>query len=421
MLPIPGTSSSPASRRERRRRFDVRRPALTHSCRGTQAQARRRSPHPRRPSVGLQQRSRHCRHAADTRSQPGAAVQVHSSRDEFLGHAYVNPHALICARIVGRDPEQPLGRRRSSCIGCDVALRLARAAVRASRITGWCSANPTGLPGLVLDRYGDVVVGQIATAGMEALQAARSRRRCATWSNPTRSVLEKRFLRARARASAATSRKLAFGDVPRRARGASKPACSFVAPLRDGQKTGWFYDQTANRERLLRYLPPGARVLDVCSYVGAWAVTALKNGAQPRDVRRLLRAGADLRRAQRRAQRRCARDAARRRLRCPEAAAGAGRALRRRDPRSARLHQAQERHSAGPGRLSQAQPARAQPHRGRRPAGVLLVLLSPGARTIWPPPSRARRATPAVSCRFSRWAGSRPTIRCIRRSPKRAT
>jgi 23S rRNA (cytosine1962-C5)-methyltransferase len=53
----------------------------------------------------------------------------------------------------------------------------------------------------------------------------------------------------------------------------------FVAPLAEGQKTGWFYDQTANRERLRRYLAPGARVLDVCSYVGAWAITALKAGA----------------------------------------------------------------------------------------------------------------------------------------------
>ena len=51
------------------------------------------------------------------------------------------------------------------------------------------------------------------------------------------------------------------------------------APLAAGQKTGWFYDQTANRERLRRYLPKGARVLDVCSYVGAWALTALHHGA----------------------------------------------------------------------------------------------------------------------------------------------
>jgi 23S rRNA (cytosine1962-C5)-methyltransferase len=50
-------------------------------------------------------------------------------------------------------------------------------------------------------------------------------------------------------------------------------------PLLAGQKTGWFYDQTANRARLGRYVSPGARVLDVCSYAGGWAVTALSQGA----------------------------------------------------------------------------------------------------------------------------------------------
>jgi 23S rRNA (cytosine1962-C5)-methyltransferase len=53
----------------------------------------------------------------------------------------------------------------------------------------------------------------------------------------------------------------------------------FAAPLTEGQKTGWFYDQAANRALLGRFLPAGARVLDVCSYVGAWAITALKHGA----------------------------------------------------------------------------------------------------------------------------------------------
>ncbi len=70
----------------------------------------------------------------------------------------------------------------------------------------------------------------------------------------------------------------AFGDVPEELL-VREAGLGFAAPLREGQKTGWFYDQTANRQRLLRYLPPAARVLDVCSYVGAWAVTALKHGA----------------------------------------------------------------------------------------------------------------------------------------------
>jgi 23S rRNA (cytosine1962-C5)-methyltransferase len=70
----------------------------------------------------------------------------------------------------------------------------------------------------------------------------------------------------------------AFGDVPDEIE-VYESGLRFMAPLRAGQKTGWFYDQSANRQRLIRYMWPGMRVLDICSYVGAWAVTALKNGA----------------------------------------------------------------------------------------------------------------------------------------------
>jgi 23S rRNA (cytosine1962-C5)-methyltransferase len=53
----------------------------------------------------------------------------------------------------------------------------------------------------------------------------------------------------------------------------------FEAPLLEGQKTGWFFDQAANRRALTKYLRPGARVLDVFSYVGAWGVRAAAGGA----------------------------------------------------------------------------------------------------------------------------------------------
>jgi 23S rRNA (cytosine1962-C5)-methyltransferase len=70
----------------------------------------------------------------------------------------------------------------------------------------------------------------------------------------------------------------AFGALPTELR-IGEAGLSFAAPLAQGQKTGWFYDQSSNRARLRRYVAPGARVLDVCSYVGAWAVTALHQGA----------------------------------------------------------------------------------------------------------------------------------------------
>jgi 23S rRNA (cytosine1962-C5)-methyltransferase len=54
----------------------------------------------------------------------------------------------------------------------------------------------------------------------------------------------------------------------------------FQAPLAEGQKTGWFFDQAANRRALVKYVRKGARVLDVFSYVGAWGVRAAHSGAR---------------------------------------------------------------------------------------------------------------------------------------------
>lgn len=206
---------------------------------------------------------------------PGAIVRVVSDRDQFLGHAYVNPHALICARIVGRDAEQGLDRALIAH-RLNVALALRE---RLSREPYYrlVFGESDGLPGLVLDRYGDIIVGQIATRGMEALrteveEAVRSvlAPKGLFWKNDTG---------ARDLEQLEPSAHVAFGEVPEELT-VVEGALRFVTPLRTGQKTGWFYDQTANRARLTRYLWAGARVLDVCSYVGAWAITALAHGAR---------------------------------------------------------------------------------------------------------------------------------------------
>jgi 23S rRNA (cytosine1962-C5)-methyltransferase len=205
---------------------------------------------------------------------PGAVAQLRSHRDAFLGYVCVNPHALICARILSRDAAQPVGaaliERRLTA-----ALALRRRLGSASYCR-WVFGESDLLPGLVLDRYGDLVVGQIATAGMEALkdeiEAAVARvanPRGLFWKNDSAA----RELEHLPRVAAA-----AFGEIPDEIE-VVESSLSFRAPLADGQKTGWFYDQTANRARLQRYVAAGASVLDVCSYAGAWAITALHHGA----------------------------------------------------------------------------------------------------------------------------------------------
>jgi 23S rRNA (cytosine1962-C5)-methyltransferase len=134
-----------------------------------------------------------------------------------------------------------------------------------------------GVPGLVVDRFGDVLVAQSGTVGIDALRgdietalAEVLGAHTLIWKNDGGA----RDLEGLAKGVEATG----GASVPRELQVREGDA-KFVAPLADGQKTGWFYDQALNRERLRRYVPQGARVLDVCSYVGAWAVAARYAGA----------------------------------------------------------------------------------------------------------------------------------------------
>jgi len=128
---------------------------------------------------------------------------------------------------------------------------------------------------VIVDRFGDALVVQVNSAGMdrltpvllEALEAELSPKTIVLKNDSPVRELEglKREV---------TVAKGNGGPIELIENGAR-----FVADLSEGQKTGWFYDQTANRALLGRFLSRGARVLDVCSYVGAWAVTALRHGA----------------------------------------------------------------------------------------------------------------------------------------------
>ena len=206
--------------------------------------------------------------------EPGALAELRGHRDVFMGHVYVNPHALICARILSRDIRRPVDESL-------IEERLRSALALRERLGNapyyrWVFGESDLLPGLVLDRYGDIVVGQIATAGMEALKGVVTAavRRVADpvtlyWKNDSNA----RDLEHLGKESG-----VAFGTVPE-ALAVQESGLTFAVPLVAGQKTGWFFDQTANRTRLKRYVSSGARVLDVCSYAGGWAVAALSYGA----------------------------------------------------------------------------------------------------------------------------------------------
>jgi len=213
-----------------------------------------------------------------TQFEPGSIAAVHSDRDQFLGFAYVNPRTLIAARIVGRDPAYPLDE---SLLVHRLRVALAlRERLYPEPYYRLVFGESDGLPGLVLDRYSDVIVAQSGTAGIDRLRAdieaavlKVTQARTIVWKNDS-GARELEGLEKTTGIYADGEWTPAPAEVSVREQG-----IDYIAPLAEGQKTGWFYDQAANRERLRRYLPAGARVLDVCSYVGAWAVSALKGGA----------------------------------------------------------------------------------------------------------------------------------------------
>ena len=203
---------------------------------------------------------------------PGAIVRLASAEGRFLGYAGVNPHSLIAARILSRDaahaPDRSLLVHRLK-----IALAL-RERLYEHGCYRMLFADGDGVPGLIADRFGDVVVLQSGTAAIEAMKgevvdAVRKVLAPAgiLWRNDS-AVRELEGLERYV--------EVADGTVPDEVT-VNEAGVEFTAPIRAGQKTGWFYDQRDNRARLARYRP--ASVLDVFSYTGAWGLSAAARGA----------------------------------------------------------------------------------------------------------------------------------------------
>jgi len=130
-----------------------------------------------------------------------------------------------------------------------------------ARITAGCLGGADSLPGLVLDRFGDLVVGQIATLGMERLRGAVESAICEVLSPTT--LVWKNDSGARKLEGLPEVVAAAWGSIPNETtvieRLTNGCELSFTVALLGGQKTGWFFDQSFNRSLLSRFLKLGAR------------------------------------------------------------------------------------------------------------------------------------------------------------------
>jgi 23S rRNA (cytosine1962-C5)-methyltransferase len=216
----------------------------------------------------------------DTKATPlqgleaGSLVTVCAHNGKPLGTAYVNPHSLICARLISSKPGQALDR--------DYFIRhLQRALWLRERLYPkpyyrLVFAEADGLPGVVIDRFAGICVVQVTTVGMEQvreilLEALLEvvRPMAVLWRNDS-SARQQEGLEAYVES--------AFGEVPELV-DVEEGGLRYRVPLLEGQKTGWFYDQCDNRLRLRQYVRE-ASVLDVFAYLGGWGIGAAAAGAR---------------------------------------------------------------------------------------------------------------------------------------------
>lgn len=216
----------------------------------------------------------------DTKQTPlkefavGQWCHVTNSRGRVLGTAYVNPNTLICARLVSRFEKQPLTPEKLVA-KIQAALRL-RDRIFPVPCYRLIFGESDALPGLVVDRYHDVLVVQVTTAGMDNIQDDIIEALSEVLKPKT--ILLRNDSGSRKLEGLELYSKTVLGGLPELVE-LEENNTRFVTSLEQGQKTGWFYDHRLNRQRTQQYVKD-KRVLDVFSYVGAWGIQALQAGAK---------------------------------------------------------------------------------------------------------------------------------------------
>ena len=385
--------------------------------------ARRRPPPPAAtapPAAAIRGCSRAPSPASRARPRPASWVRVLSAEGETLGYGDYSPRSQIRVRLLAFGKDAPPTDW--------LAERLA-AASRAARPTR-CSATPTrvrlvnaegdGLPGLVVDRYADVVVRARVDRRHGGAPRASSRRSLAALAGRARGRRARRRRPPRA-ARASRPRGALWGALRRGPVAIAEHGRRYDVDVLRGQKTGFYLDQRDARD-LVEALAAGRRVLDLFAYTGGFAVAAARGGAAARDAGRLVggraRAGARARRAQPP------------RARSPRASCAttpSSSCARRRDPSTSwssirrRSRAARADVDARRARLQGRAALRARARGARRARARLLVLAPRGARAV--PQDRlrrlARRGPPACRCCAS--SARRPTTRSRSTIPRAAT
>lgn len=206
---------------------------------------------------------------------PGAEVEVYDAGGDTLGFGYYNPRTTIAIRMLAFDhrvePAALVAHRFAQAIA--YRRRIIAADTNCYRLL---NGDGDGLSGVVADRYDDVIVLQLLTAGAERLRDELIRLLSAELA--PRAILERSQGAVRRQEGLADRVGLISGP-PVSEVVVCENGIRLVVDLEGGQKSGSFLDQRDNHRRV-KHLAAGARVLDAYCYAGGFTLAALAGGAQ---------------------------------------------------------------------------------------------------------------------------------------------
>ena len=213
---------------------------------------------------------------SDIEREDGAAdglpVRVLTSAGRFLAMAVYNPRSQISLRI--------LSRRDEPIDGAFIRGRVRRALDYRRRFADLNScrlifAESDGLPAVIADKFGDVIVLQILCLGMERFKGDIVDALAQELS--PRGIYERNDVPVRELEGLSQQTGLLFGEVPDRVE-MQENGVRFLVDVKEGQKTGFFLDQKENRAAIAPFVP-GMRVLDCFTHTGSFALHAAHYGA----------------------------------------------------------------------------------------------------------------------------------------------
>jgi 23S rRNA (cytosine1962-C5)-methyltransferase len=207
---------------------------------------------------------------------PGALVDVIDARGELVGRGYHNQHSRIRVRMLTWDDAPINDEFWRARVRAAAKRRDALAADPATNAYRLIHAEADLLPGLIADRYENVVVVQILTAGVDRVRETIAD---AIASVPgVRCIFERSDTTSRTREGLPAAVGPLRGEAPKQTE-VRENGHVFLVNFESGQKTGFYLDQRDNRAAVARHAS-GRNVLDAFCNTGAFAVYAARAGAR---------------------------------------------------------------------------------------------------------------------------------------------